>query len=156
MYISGSPLLHVVDEVTRFQAGRWLRDISAKHTWDILRMYWIDSYLGLLDLITTDAGKNFVSKEFKYYAATIGVTTKLVPVESHNSIGMVERYHGPLRRAYQIITTKIPEISKEIALQIAFKAINNTASLEGLVPILLVFRAYPRIVESDALLLSVI
>ena len=24
MYISGSPLLHVVDEGTRFQAGRWL------------------------------------------------------------------------------------------------------------------------------------
>jgi hypothetical protein len=32
MYISGSPLLHIVDEGTRFQAGRWLRDISAKHT----------------------------------------------------------------------------------------------------------------------------
>ena len=38
----------------------------------------------------------------------------------------------------------------------AFKAINNTASLEGLVPILLVFRAYPQIVESDAPLPSVI
>jgi hypothetical protein len=32
----------------------------------------------------------------------------------------------------------------------AFKAINNTAGLEGLVPILLVFRAYPQIVKSDA------
>ena len=38
----------------------------------------------------------------------------------------------------------------------AFKAINNTASLEGLVPILLVFRAYPQIVKSDALLPLVI
>jgi hypothetical protein len=56
---------------------------------------------------------------------------------------MVERYYGPLQRAYQIITTKIPKISKEIALQMAFKAINNIASLEGLVPTLLVFRAYP-------------
>jgi len=32
----------------------------------------------------------------------------------------------------------------------AFKAINNTASPEGLVPTLLVFRAYPRIVKLDA------
>ena len=31
----------------------------------------------------------------------------------------------------------------------AFKAINDTASPEGLVPILLVFRAYPQIVKSD-------
>jgi len=33
----------------------------------------------------------------------------------------------------------------------AFKAINNTAGLEGLVPTLLVFRAYPQMVKSDAL-----
>ena len=46
----------------------------------------------------------------------MGATTKSVTAESHNSIGMVERYHGPLRRAYQIITTEIPEISKEMAL----------------------------------------
>ena len=79
-------------------------------------MCWINSYLGLLDLITIDARKNFISKEFKYYAATLGVTTKSVPVELYNSIGMVERYHSPLRRAYQIIITEIPKINKEIAL----------------------------------------
>jgi len=33
----------------------------------------------------------------------------------------------------------------------AFKAINNSASPKGLVPILLVFRAYPQIVKSDIL-----
>ena len=79
-------------------------------------MCWINSYLGLLDLITIDAKKNFISKEFKYYAITLGVTTKLVPVELYNSIRIVERYYGLLRRAYQIIITKIPKISKEMAL----------------------------------------
>jgi len=34
----------------------------------------------------------------------------------------------------------------------AFKAINNIAGPEGLVPILLVFRAYPQMVKLDALL----
>jgi hypothetical protein len=86
----------------------------------------------------------------------MGVTTKLVPVESHNFIGMVKCYHGPLRRAYQIITTKIPEISKEMALQMVFKAINNTASLKGLIPTLLVFRAYPQMVKLDILLSLII
>jgi len=37
MYINGSPVLHVIDEATRFQAARWLQNISAKHTWDMLR-----------------------------------------------------------------------------------------------------------------------
>ena len=150
MYISGAPLLHIVDEGTRFQAGRWLQDISAKHTWDVLRMCWIDSYLRPPDLITYDAGKNFVSKEFKQYATVLGISTKAVPVEAHNSIGIVERYHGPIRRAYQIIITEIPGINKEMGLQMAFKAINDSAGPDGLVPTLLVFRAYPRMVEADA------
>src|SRR5450432_3776685 len=150
MYISGDPILHVVDEATRFQAGRWLQNISAKHTWDTLRSCWIDTYLGPPDLIVHDAGKNFISKEFKQYASILGINTKAVPVEAHNSIGMVERYHGPLQRAYQIITIELPNLDKDMALQMSFKAINDTAGLEGLVPTLLVFGAYPRMVESDA------
>jgi hypothetical protein len=45
--------------------------------------------------------------------------------------------------------TKIPGINKDIGLQMAFKVINNTAGPNRLVPILLVFRAYPHIVQSD-------
>lgn len=149
MYIDNRPVLHVVDEATRFQAGRWLPNISAKTTWDVLKMCWIDSYLGPPDMITSDAGKNFASKEFKEYAGTMGIRTKVMPVEAHNSVGMVERYHGPLRRAYQIIRTELPDLSEEAVLQMAFKAINDTAGPEGLVPTLLLFGAYPRMTESD-------
>jgi predicted ATP-grasp superfamily ATP-dependent carboligase len=63
---------------------------------------------------------------------------------------MVERYYSPLRRIYYIITTELPDISKDIALQMAFKAINDSAGPNGLIPTLLVFRAYPYIVESNA------
>jgi len=38
----------------------------------------------------------------------------------------------------------------------AFKAINDLASPKGLVPILLVFRAYPQMVKSDILSPTVI
>jgi hypothetical protein len=155
MYISGAPLLHIVDEGTRFQAGRWLQNVSAKHIWDVLRTYWIDTYLGPPNLITYNARKNFVSNEFKQYASVMGVGTKGVLVEAHNSIGMVKRYHGPIRRAYQIIVSEIPELDKDIALQMAFKVINNSAGLDGLVPTLLVFGAYPRMIESDAPSLTV-
>lgn len=31
-YIGGKPVLHVVDEGTRYQAGKWLQNITAKHT----------------------------------------------------------------------------------------------------------------------------
>ena len=46
----------------------------------------------------------------------MGISTKGVPVKAYNSIEMVERYYSLLRRAYQIIITKIPEINKEMGL----------------------------------------
>jgi len=36
MYLDGKPVLHIVDSSTAFQAARFLKDISAKNTWDIL------------------------------------------------------------------------------------------------------------------------
>jgi len=81
----------------------------------------------------------------------MGISIKGVPVKVYNSIRMVERYYSLLWRAYQIIITEIPNINKEIGLQMAFKVINNLASPKGLVPILLVFKAYPQMVKSDAL-----
>jgi hypothetical protein len=116
-----------------------------------LRTCWINTYLGLPDLITYDAGKNFVSNEFKQYASVIGVGTKEVLVKAHNSISIVKRYHGLIRRAYQIIVSEIPELDKDMALQMAFKAINDLAGPDGLVLTLLVFGAYPRMIESDVL-----
>ena len=101
-------------------------------------------------MITHNTGKNFISKEFKQYAVNMGTTTRSVPVEAYNLIGIVERYYGPLRRIYHIITSKILGINKDMALQIAFKAINDSAGPDGLIPTLLVFGAYPRMTESDA------
>jgi hypothetical protein len=61
MYIDSSPLLHVVDEATRFQAARWLQNMTSQHVWNTLRTCWIDSYLGPPDIIVYDAGTNFTS-----------------------------------------------------------------------------------------------
>jgi hypothetical protein len=38
MYIDNNLILHVIDEVTRFQAATWLQNVSAKHIWDMLRL----------------------------------------------------------------------------------------------------------------------
>ena len=94
MYINGSPLLHVVDEATRFQAARWLSNgISAQYVWEALRMCWIDVYLGPPDLITHDAGTNFTVVEFQQYTSSLAITTKEVLIEAANTISLVERYY---------------------------------------------------------------
>jgi hypothetical protein len=150
MYIEGNLFLHIIDKATRFQAVRWLRSLSAKHTW-ALQECWIDTYLGPPDHIRHDAGTNFTSKEFRQLVATMGITTKSVPVEAHWSVGLVERAHLILRRAYCIIAEELKSegVSKQTVLQMAVKAVNDTSGPEGLVPTLLAFGAYPRITEFD-------
>jgi len=112
-------------------------------------MCWINTYLGPLNIITHNIGKNFISKEFKRYAIILGTSIRSVPVEAYNLVRIVERYYSPPRRIYYIITAELPDISKDMALQIAFKAINDSVGPNGLIPTLLVFRAYLHIVESD-------
>ena len=43
---------------------------------------------------------------------------------------------------YKIISLKLKGTCKELTLQMAVKGINNSASLDRLIPILLVFSAY--------------
>ena len=68
-------------------------------------------------------------------------------VEAYNSVGKVERYYALLRRAYRILKAELNGTSNEIILQIAVKAVNDSAGLDGLVPTLLVFSAYPRLTD---------
>ena len=44
---------------------------------------------------------------------------------------------------YKIISSKLKGANKELTLQMAVKAVNNSTSLDRLIPILLVFGAYP-------------
>jgi len=73
----------------------------------------------------------------------MAIKVKEVPVKAHNSIRKVERYYTPLYRVYKIISLELKDASEELTLQIAIKAVNDSTGLDRLVPILLVFSAYP-------------
>ena len=151
IYLDGRPVLHAVDEATAFNTARFLKDISARTVWNTVRECWIDTYQGPPDIFVHDAGKNFTSAEFRQQAQALAIMTKEVPVEAHNSIGKVERYHAPLRRSYEILVQELADerVDKEAILQIAVKAMNNIAGPDGLVPTLLVFGAYPQMTSYE-------
>jgi hypothetical protein len=65
MYLDRKLVFYVMDSFISFQAAGFLKDILARTTWDILRICWVDTYLGPLDNIIYNTGKNFVSIEFK-------------------------------------------------------------------------------------------
>ena len=87
----------------------------------------------------------------------MAIEIKEVPVEAHNSVGLVKRYYAPLRRLYEIIQDELKDehIDKEMVLQMAVKAVNDSVGPDGIVPTLLVFGTYPRLTEMDPLSPSV-
>jgi hypothetical protein len=90
-----------------------------------------------------------VSKEFKDNAIIVNTKLKIIPVKAHHSIGKLERYYTIVQKAYNCITTEIPGLDREIALQMSFKATNDLVSLNSLILTLLVYGAYPRIIKYD-------
>ena len=106
-------------------------------------------YLGPPNIITHNTGKNFISKEFKQYTTILGIIIRSVSVKAHNLIKIVKCYYSPFCCIYHIIIVELLDISKDMALQMAFKAINDSTDPDSLIPTLLVFKAYPYIVKSD-------
>lgn len=142
-YLDGKAVLRVVDQATRYQAVRWLSTITADSVWRALRMCWIDVYVGPPDIVTHDAGKQFMSKVFQSNTSMMHISTKAVPVECPNAMSLVERYHVPVRRAYRIIRDESPSITLEECLQMAIKSINDSIGPDGLVLTLLVYGCLP-------------
>jgi hypothetical protein len=83
---------------------------------------------------------------------------KEVLVKAHNSISKVKQYYVLLYCLYKILLNKLKHkrLDKELILQIAIKAVNNTTKLERLVLTLLVFKTYLRISSLTALFLLVL
>jgi hypothetical protein len=119
-----------------------------------LRFCWIDIYLGLPDNIIHNASKNFVLAEFREQAKSLVIETKEILVEAYYSVSKIKYYHGPLRQAYKIISEELrgTNTSNKVKLQIVIKAVNDSVGPDGIIPILLVFRAYPRITNNSLLL----
>jgi hypothetical protein len=75
-----------------------------------------------------------------------------ISIEAYHLVGIVKCYYGFVQQAYTIITIKLLDLSKDIALQMAFKAINNIAGPNGLVFTLLVYSAFFQINNTSSLL----
>jgi hypothetical protein len=64
-------------------------------------------YVSLPNFIATNAGKNFVSKEFVNNAKTMAIEINKVPVKAHNSISKVEQYYAAICCAFKVISANI-------------------------------------------------
>lgn len=73
--------------------------MSAARTWDTFKLFWIDVYIGPPDIIVHDLGTNFTSSELHQNSFAMAFAVNCVLVEAQQSVRIVERHHGLLRRA---------------------------------------------------------
>ena len=143
-YLDGKPVLHIVDDATHFSAARFMPRVSTAAIWEALVLCWTAIYTGLPHTIMVDAGSVF-RETFAEIAELHDVKTARTGVQSHNSLGIGERYHKPLRDTYRKMRVDFPSMPKPTLLAIAVKAINDTLGPEGIVPSALVFGEFPSI-----------
>jgi hypothetical protein len=92
----------------------------------------MQTYLGPPDALRVDHGAKFMAKDFRGAAAAEGISILPAQIECPTNMTHVERYHGPLRTAFEIRCSG--EITDEEALEAAMKAVYDTVNPEGLVP----------------------
>lgn len=68
-----------------------------------------------------------------------------MPVEAAMAMSIVECYHAPLRRKFQIIKHETFDTNDTCALQMAVKSVNDSIGPHGYVPSLLVYGALLRL-----------
>lgn len=138
-----SPILHIIDSDTHFQNAVFLKGESARDIWDAFTEAWSTVYIGYPTTIKTDHGSVFTSKKWRGWTESAGINIEISGIESHNSLGVGERYHAPLRKIFNMIMSEYPSLDPEIALRCAVKGINDSMGPEGLVPSYLVFGVLP-------------
>lgn len=138
--------LHVVDISTGSGNATFLRCHTVEHVWQAFLECWVTLYLGFPELMMVDQGTQFTSTRWEQRVATFGtVLKKTSGIESHNSLGLGERYHVPLRHIYTKIGTAQPYNGQELVLRLACKVMNDTAGPDGIVPTELVFEKHARL-----------
>ena len=143
VWLDGRPAFHAVDVGTHYQNAVFLRGESVQHVWDALVECWASVYVGFPNKLRTDQGSVFTSKAWSELTRLHGIELQLSGIASHNSIGVGERYHAPLRRVYSIVRAATPGMSDELSLRCAIKGMNDTLGPEGLVPTYLVYGTFP-------------
>ena len=134
-----APVLHIVDVGTKFQAAAFLGAMDTTSIWNTFVKLWATTYTDFPESMLTDQGSVFVSKEWAYNCELAEIELRHPGTERHNSLGAGVTYHALLRRVYSKTLKDHPNISSDMSLSLAVKAINSTVGPDGLCPQLLVF-----------------
>lgn len=139
MWLQKTPVIHIIDTHTLYQNAEFLQDKSANAIWEVFLRVWVTLFVGFPNTLRLDHESCFDSELFRANSAEVGMKLQFSGVESHNFIGVGEKYHNPLRRVFMKSSEDFPRMKKETVLRLALKGCNDTLGPNGLVPTLLLW-----------------
>ena len=102
IYLDVKSVLHIVDKDAQFSAAAFLsHGETTEDVWHVYMTHGVIPYVGYSTEIHVDQGPQFTSEKWKSLLAAAGIQMEESGVESHNALGVGERYHSFLRQIYQ-------------------------------------------------------
>lgn len=96
LWLARRPVLHVVDTHTRYQNAVFIKDKSVQGLWEVSIVCWTSVYTSYPQTIRLDKESSFDNSFFRQACTEQGIHLQFSGVESHNRIGIREKFHGPL------------------------------------------------------------
>jgi hypothetical protein len=148
LHINQKAILHMVDHDTRFAAAKYVREFT-EYIWDTFIQAWVLVFTGYPTSFLTDQGPTFTSRMWRELCVKHSIVLNLIPIQSHNSNGIVEHQHFILKKIFSKLKTDRPELSDKMCLMHAVKCINDVYGPHGFAPSTLVFGAMARPLHED-------
>lgn len=116
-----------------------LQNTTSGAIWHGLLECWVKSFIICTRVLRLYQAASYTAKAFRELATAQRIELHSRALVSHNSIGVQEHFHGPLHPIFLKIKQNLPSLHPEVCIRYAFKALNDTAGPNGLVPSSLVF-----------------
>jgi hypothetical protein len=121
-YIDSRPVLHITDKDTKYGVSRFVRCSSKiqprRNCGTLFVQAWALAYIGMPDVVMTDRGTQFTSKDFELALSYHGVKQQYTAVKSHHSLGANERAQAVVRLVYLKTRHGHPNFHKNCLLHI--------------------------------------
>lgn len=102
-----------------FSAAAFLTEgETVDDVWNVYMRSWVIPYVGFSQVVHCDQGPQFTSERWKSLLLKAGIRQDESGVESHNALGVGERYHSFLRQIYRKVRAEHPTVAQDYALSL--------------------------------------
>ena len=137
-------ILYAVDVFSRFTVGVFIVDKKPETIGEKILEKWV-SVLGVMDVLHSDLGGEFINKDLVKLAEYLNVKQTSTAAYSPNMNGCNERNHAVVDRMLEKMLFQDPSLNPEIALCWALNAKNSLENYQGFSPSQIVFGQNPKL-----------